>query len=1080
MPGDALWYKDAVIYEVHVRAFHDSDGDGIGDFKGLTQKLDYLEDLGVTCVWVLPFYPSPLRDDGYDIADYLSVHPDYGTLDDVKTFLAEAHRRGIRVVTELVVNHTSDQHPWFQAARRAPQGSPERDFYVWSDDPQKYAGVGLMFPDFETSNWAWDAVAGQYYWHRFYGHQPDLNFDNRAVWDALLPAVDFWFGLGVDGMRLDAVPYLYEREGTSCEHLPETHAFLKHLRKHVDARFPDRMLLAEANAWPEDMVSYFGAGDECQMAFHFPLMPRLYMAVHQEDRFPIIDVLAQTPAIPDNCQWGLFLRNHDEMTLAMVTDEERDDLWRAYAKDKRAKIFQGIRHRLAPLLGNDRRRIELLTGLLFSLPGTPVLYYGDEIGMGDNIYLGDRNGVRTPMQWSGDRNAGFSKANPQALYLPVVTDPEYHYEAVNVEAQQSNTSSLLWWTKRLIALRKRHRAFGRGGIEYLAPANNKVLAFVRTLDGEAVLVAANLSRFTQHAELDLKAYRGTTPEELAGRSLFPPVGDGPYPLTLGPYAFYWFKLHAADVPQVVGDDVPALPVLTDWHELTDGPGRDELELVLPKYCEKRLPDGRRQDVTGCRILASTVVSPGGVDARLLSVKVEYAAGSPETVLLPLAFVPDDQAGDLLGPPALAAVARVTGGETGWLCDGVAVPAYVRAVAAAVATGRVVPTAAGELATVPLPGFELPPADAPLSMIRGGRHALSVKFGDTLVFKPFRRLDDGVNPDLEVGRFLQDRFPGVATIVGYVALRRKTAEPITLAVLKQWVPSQGDAWQQALDLLGRFFEAVAAQNPRFSDRAAPDELAGEALDFGRRLGDFLASLHKAVAAADLPGLAPEPYTPGYQRSVYQTLRNRAAAVWARLDAPAADWPDPVRALAAAVRPRRDDLLEHFKGALDPAVLGAVRIRCHGDFHLGKLLVTGRGFVLTDYEGDPLRPVSERRLKRNGLRDLACLVRSLDYAAGTAVGELTDARGRVPGVIRPEDRATLVPFADGWRERVGREVVTAYTAGVGGAGLLPRDAAAGDRLLRLLELERALEEIDYDLEVRPAWAAIPLAAVLRLLG
>ncbi|MGA8351749.1 MAG: maltose alpha-D-glucosyltransferase, partial [Isosphaeraceae bacterium] len=540
--NDPLWYKDAILYEVHVRAFSDSFGYGHGDFQGLNQKLDYLQDLGITAVWLLPFYPSPLKDDGYDIADYTDIHPLYGNLEDFKAFLEAAHERGIRVITELVINHTSDQHPWFQRARHAAAGSPERNFYVWSDNPEKYRDARVIFKDFEPSNWSWDPVAKAYYWHRFYSHQPDLNFDNPAVWKAILPVVEFWFAMGVDGMRLDAVPYLYEREGTDCENLAETHQFLKALRAHVQDRFPDRMLLAEANQWPEDAVAYFGQGDECHMAFHFPLMPRLFMALHQEDRFPIHDIMDQTPSIPETCQWCLFLRNHDELTLEMVTDEERDYMYRAYTQDRTARINLGIRRRLAPLLRNNRRRIELMFGLLFALPGTPVIYYGDEIGMGDNIYLGDRNGVRTPMQWSADRNAGFSRANAQRLFLPVIIDPEYHYETVNVEAQQSNPSSLLWWVKRLITLRRRFRSFGRGTFELLRPDNPKVLAFIRKLDDERILVVANLSRFVQYVQLDLKDYTGIAPEEVQGRTPFPQITDQPYLLTLGPHGFIWFSL----------------------------------------------------------------------------------------------------------------------------------------------------------------------------------------------------------------------------------------------------------------------------------------------------------------------------------------------------------------------------------------------------------------------------------------------------------------------------------------------------------------------------------------------------------
>src|SRR3954468_14162266 len=492
---DPFWYKKAIIYELHVRSFFDSNADGIGDFPGLTQKLDYLQELGITAIWLLPFYPSPLRDDGYDIADYYSINPMYGTLDDFKTFLNEAHARGLRVITELVINHTSDQHPWFQRARRSPPGSNYRDYYVWSNDPNRYKEARIIFKDFEPSNWTWDPVANAYYWHRFFFHQPDLNFDNPEIHSEIIRILDFWCDIGVDGMRLDAIPYLYEREGTSCESLPETHAFLKKLRHHVDTKYGDRMFLAEANQWPEDSVAYFGEGkgDECHVTFHFPLMPRLFMAVRMEDRFPIIDILNQTPPVPETAAWAIFLRNHDELTLEMVTDEERDYMYRMYAADLRTRINLGIRRRLAPLLGNDRRKIELLNMLLLSLPGTPVLYYGDEIGMGDNPFRGDRNGVRTPMHWNSDKNAGFSRANPHALVFPVIVDPEYHYETVNVETQLRNPNSLLWWMRRILALRKRWTALADGAIEFLQPANRKVLAYLLKSEGETVLVVANLS-----------------------------------------------------------------------------------------------------------------------------------------------------------------------------------------------------------------------------------------------------------------------------------------------------------------------------------------------------------------------------------------------------------------------------------------------------------------------------------------------------------------------------------------------------------------------------------------------------------
>src|SRR5437588_476623 len=635
---DALWYKDAIIYELHVKTFHDSDGDGIGDFRGLIQKLDYLQELGVTALWLLPFYPSPMRDDGYDIADYYDVNPNFGTLDDFRAFLDAAHQRGLRVITELVINHTSDQNPWFQKSRRAAPGSPEREMYVWSDTPEKYKETRIIFKDFETSNWAWDPVAKAYYWHRFYSHQPDLNFDNPAVHDALFKVLEFWLKLGVDAFRLDAIPYLYEREGTTCENLPETHVFLKKFRKKLDELYPGKMLLAEANQWPEDSRPYFGDGDECHMAFNFPVMPRMYMALAQEDRFPIVDIMAQTPPIPENCQWAMFLRNHDELTLEMVTDEDRDYMWRTYASDRQARINLGIRRRLAPLMQNHRGRIHLMNGLLFSFPGTPIIYYGDEIGMGDNIYLGDRNGVRTPMQWSPDRNAGFSKANPQQLYMPVIIDPQYHYEQVNVEQQQSSPYSLLWWMKRLIAQRNRFKAFGRGTMEFLHPENRKILAFVRRYQEETILIVANLSRPVQCFELDLSQFKGTAPVELSGGTRFPEIGDKPYFLNLGPFAFYWFTLEPQRVEtSVTADEVPLLRA-TNSEEVFSDRNRTALGRALETYVRtRRWFSGKARTITSLQI-TEAVALPNDA-GQLTFLRIDYADGEPETYLLPLAMAP---------------------------------------------------------------------------------------------------------------------------------------------------------------------------------------------------------------------------------------------------------------------------------------------------------------------------------------------------------------------------------------------------------------------------------------------------------
>ncbi|HYS96006.1 MAG TPA: maltose alpha-D-glucosyltransferase, partial [Chthoniobacterales bacterium] len=672
--ADPLWYKDAVIYELHVKTFHDSDGDGIGDFRGLIQKLDYLQELGITAIWLLPFYPSPLRDDGYDIADYFDVNPNYGTLDDFRAFLDAAHKRGLRVITELVINHTSDQNPWFQKSRRAPPGSPEREFYVWSDSPEKYSDARIIFKDFETSNWSWDPLAKAYYWHRFYAHQPDLNFENPAVHEAVEKVCDFWLAMGVDGVRLDAVPYLYEREGTSCENLPETHVYLKKLRAHVDQKFPGRMLLAEANQWPEDAVAYFGSGDESHMSFHFPLMPRMFMALQMEDRFPIIDILDQTPPIPDNCQWAMFLRNHDELTLEMVTDEERDYMWRVYANDPHARINLGIRRRLAPLLANSRRKMELLNTMLLSMPGTPIIYYGDEIGMGDNIYLGDRNGCRTPMQWSPDRNAGFSLANPQQLHLPVIIDPEYHYEAINVENQQKNLSSMLWWMRRVIATRKNFKAFSRGTLEFLFPDNAKVLAFLRRHEDETVLIVVNLSRFAQVVELDLARFSGCRPIEVFSRNAFPIIKKSAYVLTLGPHSHYWFTLQPQSERRRLEKKrvVPTLNARPELQSLLDDGQRARIEgEILPEYIAScRWFGAKARTLRQMRVLERSTISSEPNAAQFWFVEASYLDGPTETYALPVKILSDDKARSLAQSAPHAVIARFSDDHDSILFDAV--------------------------------------------------------------------------------------------------------------------------------------------------------------------------------------------------------------------------------------------------------------------------------------------------------------------------------------------------------------------------------------------------------------------------
>jgi maltose alpha-D-glucosyltransferase/alpha-amylase len=1101
MNDDALWYKDAIIYELRVRAFFDSDGDGIGDFRGLAQRLDYLQDLGVDTLWLLPFYPSPLKDDGYDISDYSSVHPHCGTLQDFKYFVREAHRRNLRVVTELVLNHTSDQHPWFQRARRAQPGSRYRDWYVWSDDPERYKEARIIFKDFETSNWAWDPVAKAYFWHRFYSNQPDLNFDSPAVRRAMLQVVDFWFGLGVDGMRLDAVPYLYEREGTNCENLPETHAFLRSLRRHVDQKFKHRMLLAEANQWPEDAVAYFGDDDECHMSFHFPIMPRLFMALHMEDRYPVVDILQQTPELAPKSQWALFLRNHDELTLEMVTDEERDYMYRVYAHDQEARINLGIRRRLAPLLGNDRRRIELLNGLLCSLPGTPVLYYGDEIGMGDNFYLGDRSGVRTPMQWSADRNAGFSRANPQRLYLPVIIDPEYNYETVNVEAQQQNPHSLLWWMKRLIALRQRFRAFGRGRLEFLDPRNRRVLAFIREYGDERILVVANLSRFVQYVELDLGRFKDWVAVELFGMSEFPPIGELPYLLTLGPHAFYWLAL----VPQrgePVAEGLATIEVESTWEELFDGEGRETLAHALPGYLRpRRWFGGKARHIQRASIVDAIPLRGGGATHYLTVIELEYTAGTPDRYLVPIGFAVGEEARAMQQHSPHHIVARVhaarnDGAPEGVLYDGLASTRFAADLLGLIGKRRRVRGSDGHVTAKTSRAFKAlqPPDPAQLEPQAAYREQSnsSVTYGDRFILKLFRRPDRGVNPDLEVGRFLTERtnFGHIAPVAGWIEHElERQKEPTTLAVLHGFVPNEGDAWQYTLDEIERYFErAIIAhrEHPEApvsqgtlleltqqSPHAAAITLMGGYLETARLLGRRTGEMHLALASDNEdPAFAPESFSRLYQRSLYQSMRNLCGNVFHLIRDRLPSLPTGVAADAEHVLGLEQHVLKMFRTLADRRIR-AKRIRCHGDYHLGQILYTGRDFVIIDFEGEPARTVGERRIKRSAFRDVAGMLRSFQYAAATVF--VTRVVNRM---VRAEEAAALEPWTRLWEQWTSSAFVRAYLETTAGAGLLP---AAKDELEVLLTgdmLEKAVYELGYELNNRPDWIWIPIRGISQL--
>jgi maltose alpha-D-glucosyltransferase/alpha-amylase len=1100
---DPLWYKDAIIYELHVRAFHDADGDGIGDFPGLTRKLDYLQDLGVTTLWLLPFYPSPLRDDGYDIAYYEGVHKSYGTLEDVETFLQEAHKRDLRVITELVINHTSDQHPWFQRARHAPPGSAYRNFYVWSDTPKKYEETRIIFKDFEPSNWTWDPVAKAYYWHRFYSHQPDLNFDNPAVHKAIFSIMDFWLEMGVDGLRLDAIPYLYEREGTNCENLPETHVFLKQLRQHVDKHFAGRMLLAEANQWPEDAASYFGNGDECHMNFHFPVMPRLFMATHMEDRYPIIDILEQTPAIPENAQWAVFLRNHDELTLEMVTDEERDYMYRVYAVEPQARINLGIRRRLAPLLGNNRRRIELLNGLLFSLPGTPILYYGDEIGMGDNIFLGDRNGVRTPMQWNADRNAGFSRADPQRLYLPIIIDAEHNPEAINVEAQQNNPHSLLWWTKRLIALRKRYAAFGRGSIELLHPDNRRVLVFIRAYGEQKILVVANLSRFVQYVELDLVKYRGLVPVEMFGSNDFPAIGDLPYLLTLGPHAFYWFSLeapqrahHAAEISAI-----PLLKAEDGWEQLFVTPTRKGVEQSLTRYLlQARWFSGKARRIKTVTITdAVPLGSSSGNTPLLLFLRLTYVEGEAESYLLPIAHASGTASQHVKTTLAHAIVAHVDeGAEQGVLYDAAWDETFARLLLDAVVRRRRFAGRNGEVAGEQERSLRKMVAEAgdltllPVSVIKGEQSNTSVVFGDRFILKLVRRVENGINPGLEIGRFLTQRvhFAHTPPLVGALSYGRHNQQGATLAVLQKVVPNEGDAWRYTLDALDRYFEHIlssrlppptqaisTARLFELVEQPFPDEMKeviGGYMESARQLGQRTAELHKALSSLpEDPAFAPEPLTTLYQRSLYQSVRAMSGQVFEVLRKQLPALPADARADAEATL-----ALGHAIDTRLRRIVGrrihASRIRCHGDYHLGQVLFTGKDFVIIDFEGEPMRAIGDRRLKRSALRDVAGMIRSFHYAVYTALLDR-----KAGSVLRPEDQVLLEPWAGHWYVWNTVAFLQAYVDLTAGTSLLPPAREDRQILLDVLLLEKALYEVSYELNNRPAWVAVPLKGIRQLL-
>jgi maltose alpha-D-glucosyltransferase/alpha-amylase len=1110
------WYKDAIIYQAHVRAFLDTNSDGVGDFPGMTEKLDYLQALGIDTLWILPFYPSPLRDDGYDIADYENIHPAYGTLADFDRFIAEAHRRNIRVITELVINHTSDQHPWFQAARRAPAGSPERNFYVWSETNQKYQGVPIIFSDTEKSNWTWDDIAGAYYWHRFFHHQPDLNFDNPEVLRAVLRVMRFWLDRGVDGMRLDAVPYLIERENTPCANLDETHDVLKRIRAELDAGHQNRLLLAEANQWPADVRPYFGDGDECHMAFHFPLMPRMYMALRQEDRHPIVEVLRQTPDIPESCQWGLFLRNHDELTLEMVTDEERDYMYQTYAADPQMLINGGIRRRLAPLMENSRRRIELMNSLLFSLPGTPVIYYGDEIGMGDNIYLGDRNAVRTPMQWTGDRNAGFSRGDSARLYAPLIVDPVYGYSSVNVEAQERSPFSLLNWMKRMIAQRKQHPVFGRGTLEFLPAQNRKVLAYVRQYKDDVVLCLANLSRNIQPVELDLSRFKGMAPVEMLGQTEFPRIGDQPYFLSLGGYGFHWFRIQqmapalterTSPETAVVAPAAPPLLVGPVWDTLLDGTVRTLLERdFLPPFLQRQ-PWFQGTRPRAARIIDWGALRRGPEPLFITLVEVEFADADDHggqdrggtfvrQYFVPLAVTSLETAKPVTERAPHAVLARITGARKGLILDAWHDDRFAELVLQAADTSETFVTRRGVINVRQMPAYpQLRRASGPLTIARVAidPRAPLARYGNQLTLKLFRRVERGVHPEVEVTRHLTEdagftHALRVGTVLEYE--RRDTSRDgtATLGMMQEALESPADGWTYTMDWLGRYFEHVGARpSPPPADAAPAVEFVPQQppplvqdvmpsyLETAGVLGRRTADMHLALAAdATNPAFAPEPLRAD---DVQQASRDALALAERVLQTLAAAVTSKIGRLAPDVIPLAERLL-----ASRPTVLariraasaikaGGARIRIHGDYRLAQVLIVEGDVYLQNFEGHPSWPAAAQREKQSPLRDVASVMRSISYAAHAAL-----LKNPTP---RPAEVSTLEPWAHLWQAWSGTAFMQGYLATSPQVTALVGEGPPRDALLSFFLLDRALRELDGELHNRPDWVGIPLTGILELL-
>lgn len=1085
---NSLWFKDAVFYELSVRSFYDSNGDGIGDFAGLTEKLDYLEDLGINTIWLLPFYPSPLKDDGYDITEHCDVHTDYGTLADFKTFLKDAHKRGIKVITELIMNHTSDQHPWFQKSRKARAGSRYKDYYVWSSTPEKYKEARVMFPNVEASNWSWDQEAKAYYWHRFYRHQPELNFENSEVQLEIIKTADFWLKIGVDGFRLPSAPFLFEEEGTSSENLPQTHEFIRRLRAHIDKEYKDRILIAEANLWPEDAAAYFGDGKECHMNFNYPLMPRLFLALRTEDSYPIIDIMEQTPETPPNSQWALFLRNHDEIGLEMVTEEEKDYLFKAYANDPATKHNLGIRRRLAPLLNNDRRKIELLYTILFSLPGTPVVYYGDEIGMGDNVYLGDRYGIRTPMQWNMNLNAGFSNANPQKLFLPIITDPTYRYESVNVATQEGNMSSLIWWVKNVLAMRKRLHLFGRGDLTFIESSNAKVLCFARSLDKQRVIVVANLSQFSQATTLNLSAYKDCDITEAFSQNRFLSVTGEEYPLTIGPYGYFWFQVDDQEKKEngSSGGELHLFKTDLSWERVFNN--FEEVRVferkILQPFMKKcRWFGGKAKIISKISIHRIIPLKVEGTAHFLCMIEVHYVQRLPEYYFLPLTFIPSEVLLERIEYNAQSVVCRAEIQEkTGFILDSSYDRVFRDFLFTAMERGTRMKEAEGVLEFNNSVFGKIEGASQVESkLLKADSSNTAILYNDKYFFKFYRKIEKEINPDLEIIRFLSENanFKNSPKFSGSIEFLDHENKTTVFGLLQEKVDNQGDAWVMTIDSVGRFYERVMAKalkeklpklvnKPSIRFDEAP-ELIQEFIGLGFyervvRLGQRTAEMHLALASdASNPAFAPEPFTPNYQRSLYSSLRKLVRDRLKLLKQSMPKLNGETQEMAERVLGLEEAILECFSEVYRVRING-VKTRIHGDYHLGQVLFTGKDFIIIDFEGEPGFSFSERRLKKSPYKDVAGMMRSFHYAAF----------GKI--LLNENYRAQDLQFLEGWAEQwhhyVARFYLGAYMDKMGIGTELPYE---DDVLLRTYLIEKAIYELGYELNGRPDWTAIPLRGI-----